>query len=69
MRAKDKIVVMTGAASGIGRATAILLAKEGAIQVLSDIDEDGLNETYKLIDEEAKQRTKIIVVDVRNIER
>lgn len=66
MRAKDKIVVMTGAASGIGRATAILLAKEGAIQVLSDIDEDGLNETYKLIDEEAKQRTKIIVVDVRN---
>ncbi|MFX0071379.1 MAG: SDR family NAD(P)-dependent oxidoreductase, partial [Candidatus Hermodarchaeota archaeon] len=44
MRVKDKIVVLTGAASGIGRAIAILFAKEGAIQVLSDIDEEGLKE-------------------------
>lgn len=66
MRLKDKIVVLTGAASGIGRATAILFAKEGAIQVLSDNDEEGLNETYKLIINDAKERTKITVVDVRN---
>ncbi|MBY9008539.1 MAG: SDR family oxidoreductase [Candidatus Lokiarchaeota archaeon] len=66
MRLKDKIVVLTGAASGIGRATAILFAKEGAIQVLSDNDEDGLNETNKLINDDAKERTKITVVDVRN---
>lgn len=66
MSVREKVVVITGAASGIGRATAILFAKEGAIQVLSDIDEDGLNETYKLIDEESKKRTKITVVDVRN---
>ncbi|MFX0060020.1 MAG: SDR family NAD(P)-dependent oxidoreductase, partial [Candidatus Heimdallarchaeota archaeon] len=66
MKLKDKIVVITGAASGIGRATAILFAKEGATQILSDIDELGLNETYKLIDDAAKTRTKIIVVDVRN---
>ncbi|MFW9937284.1 MAG: SDR family NAD(P)-dependent oxidoreductase [Candidatus Thorarchaeota archaeon] len=65
MKLKDKVVVLTGAASGIGRATAILFAEEGAIQVLSDIDELGLNETYKLINNEAKARTKIIVVDVR----
>ncbi|MFW9951409.1 MAG: SDR family NAD(P)-dependent oxidoreductase, partial [Candidatus Thorarchaeota archaeon] len=57
---------LTGAASGIGRATAILFAREGAIQILSDIDEEGLNETYKLIDDNAKVRTKIIIVDVRN---
>lgn len=66
MKLKDKVVVLTGAASGIGRATAILFAEEGAIQVLSDIDEIGLNETYKLINNEAKDRTKITVVDVRN---
>jgi len=66
MRVKDKIVVLTGAASGIGRATAILFAKEGAKQVLSDIDEEGLNETLKLISDDAKERTKITVVDVRN---
>ncbi len=66
MRLKDKVVVLTGAASGIGRATAILFAKEGAIQILSDIDEQGLNETYQLVDNNAKPRTKINVVDVRN---
>ena len=65
MRLKDKIVVLTGAASGIGRATARLFAKEGAIQVLSDNDEENLNETYKLINNDAKERTKITVVDVR----
>jgi NAD(P)-dependent dehydrogenase (short-subunit alcohol dehydrogenase family) len=65
MRLKDKIVVLTGAASGIGRATAILFAKEGATQILSDIDEENLNETYQLINDGAKPRTKISVVDVR----
>ena len=34
---KDKVVVITGAAGGIGSATARLLAKEGAILVLTDI--------------------------------
>jgi meso-butanediol dehydrogenase/(S,S)-butanediol dehydrogenase/diacetyl reductase len=43
LRLKDKVVILTGAASGIGRATAILFAREGAIQVLSDIDKPGLN--------------------------
>lgn len=65
MRLKDKVVVLTGAASGIGRSTALLFAKEGAIQVLSDINEEELNETFRLINDEAKERTKITVVDVR----
>jgi NAD(P)-dependent dehydrogenase (short-subunit alcohol dehydrogenase family) len=65
---KDKIVVLTGAASGIGRATATLFAKEGAIQVLSDVNEEELKKTYELIDDNAKERTTITRVDVRNPE-
>lgn len=67
MRVKGKIVVLTGAASGIGRSTAILFAREGAIQVLSDINEEGLKKTYKMI-EEGKDRTTIMKVDVTNPE-
>jgi len=37
-----KVAVVTGAASGIGRATAILFARAGATVVLADIDPDGL---------------------------
>jgi short-subunit dehydrogenase len=41
----DKVVVITGAASGIGRALAVRLAAEGARLALIDQDEVGLNET------------------------
>jgi NAD(P)-dependent dehydrogenase (short-subunit alcohol dehydrogenase family) len=63
MRVKDKVVVMTGAASGIGRAAAIILAREGAIQVLSDVNEQGLKETLAVI-REGKERTTIQKCDV-----
>ncbi len=43
MRLQDKVAIVTGAASGIGRATAILFAREGARLILNDIDEPGLN--------------------------
>lgn len=49
MRLFGKIAVVTGAASGIGRATAFLMAKEGAQVVAADMNRDGLNETVSLI--------------------
>ena len=39
MRLKDKIAIVTGAGSGIGRATAELFAKEGATLILADVTE------------------------------
>ena len=45
---KDKVVVITGAGSGIGRALALNLADKGSLLALSDVDEVGLAETVAL---------------------
>jgi len=42
MKLEGRIAVVTGAASGIGEASARLLAAEGAVPVLVDVDPDGL---------------------------
>ena len=49
MRVKNKVVIITGAGSGIGRETAILFAKHGARVVIADVDEKGGNETVDQI--------------------
>jgi NAD(P)-dependent dehydrogenase (short-subunit alcohol dehydrogenase family) len=45
---KGKTAVVTGAASGIGRATALLLAQRGANVCICDLNEPGLAETERL---------------------
>ncbi len=47
-RFEDKVAVITGAGSGIGRALAVNLATKGAKLALSDIDTEGLAETVRL---------------------
>ena len=49
---EDKVALITGAASGIGRATALKFAEEGATVVLADVDEAGGHETAALVREQ-----------------
>jgi NAD(P)-dependent dehydrogenase (short-subunit alcohol dehydrogenase family) len=45
----DQVVLVTGAASGIGRAIALLAAREGAHLVLADVDPHAGNETLRQV--------------------
>jgi NAD(P)-dependent dehydrogenase (short-subunit alcohol dehydrogenase family) len=48
MNLKDRVAVVTGAGSGIGRATALSLARRGCHLALADIDDAGLLQTQTL---------------------
>ena len=45
------VVFLTGAASGIGRATALAFARKGVTVVVADIDQDGNQETARMIED------------------
>jgi NAD(P)-dependent dehydrogenase (short-subunit alcohol dehydrogenase family) len=60
---RDKVVVITGAGSGIGRALATSAAKEGARLALCDWDEGSVVETQKLA---AAPKSVVRKVDVRS---
>ncbi len=47
---KNRVAVVTGVASGIGRELSILLAKEGADLAIADINEEGLKATYNEVE-------------------
>ncbi len=66
-RVDDKIALVAGAASGIGRATALLLAREGAAVCCADIDAEGAGATAEII-EEMGNRTSSGRLDVTSEE-
>jgi 3-oxoacyl-[acyl-carrier protein] reductase len=55
--------IVTGAASGIGRATAVHLARRGAAVALVDLDRHGLDETYSRIGAEKGASALVIASD------
>jgi NAD(P)-dependent dehydrogenase (short-subunit alcohol dehydrogenase family) len=63
MRLKNKVAIVTGGASGIGRATGELFAKEGARVVVTDIDAKGGQETVRRI-RSAKGQAIFVRTDV-----
>ena len=65
MRLQEKVAIVTGAASGIGRSTAMLFAREGARLVLNDIDARGLgtNSMLQTLGERARARVVGNVAD------
>ncbi|MUK88953.1 glucose 1-dehydrogenase [Ornithinibacillus sp. L9] len=70
MRLEGKVAIVTGAASGMGKAIAELYAKEGAKVVLADLNLDGVesvSEEIKKNGGEAKA-VKVNVADVADIE-
>ena len=67
MRMAGRIAIVTGAGSGIGRASAVLFAKEGAFVALVDRDQTGLQETLTAIDG-AKGEASVHVGDVSEAE-
>jgi NAD(P)-dependent dehydrogenase (short-subunit alcohol dehydrogenase family) len=63
-----KVAVVTGAASGIGRETALALARRGADLAICDVDEAGLEETAEQI-RQIGRRVLPSRVDVSNAEQ
>ncbi len=59
---EKKVILITGAAGGIGRATAIECAKLGATLILTDINEEGLNVTLELLAN--KDQHRYVVADL-----
>ena len=61
---ENQFGIITGAASGIGRAAAIQLARKGAGVSLVDLDKDGLMKTESAIKQESNVQSLVCISDV-----
>lgn len=65
---KDKVVVVTGAGSGMGRELTVQLVAKGAKVAMVDISESGLKETAKLAGEDHVTQHNVNVADKNAVE-
>src|SRR5262250_1103464 len=70
-RLKDKVAIVTGGASGIGEATAVLFAEEGAKVVVADVDKQAGEKTVAQIEKLGANATfvKTDVSDEKEVRR
>src|ERR1700686_4695360 len=64
-----KVTLVTGAASGIGRAASIAFAREGAKVLVADMTEDGGRETVKLVQDAGGEAEALIAAAVKTFGR
>jgi 3-oxoacyl-[acyl-carrier protein] reductase len=65
---EDQVAFVTGSASGIGRAEAVLLAERGADVVVHDVDAAGAEETARQV-RDTGRRAHLIVADIADLDR
>lgn len=64
-RFQNKIVLITGAGSGIGRSTAIRLDKEGATSIIVDMNAEQLKETHLML---SNPKSTLRVLDISSLD-
>jgi NAD(P)-dependent dehydrogenase (short-subunit alcohol dehydrogenase family) len=62
LRVENRIAIVTGAGSGIGQASAIRLAEEGATVICADINGEAVNANVKQIIDYLKQKREYKLV-------
>ncbi|GGM08223.1 SDR family NAD(P)-dependent oxidoreductase [Nakamurella endophytica] len=67
----DRVVLITGGGSGLGRATALRLARGGAVPVVADVDTDGAQETVAQVERAGGRAewTRLDVTDSADADR
>jgi len=68
MKVKEKVIVVTGAASGMGKELTLQLVKKGARVAMVDIHEDALAETAKLAGEDQVSQHLLDITDRNKVE-
>ncbi len=64
MRLQDKVILVTGAASGMGRVATRMFAAQGARVVAADVAEDGLREAVAAVGERFESAVVPVIGDV-----